>query len=244
MSWKSVLTPSDLEELYVWIDKIPLSKPKKKIERDFADGVLVAEIVRHEFPDMINMHNYVPSGSISQKKVNWGILNKKVFERLGILIPENVINDVCNAKSGAIELVLFNLKSKINQGGEPRKTVPKQVKQAPKQKVLSPRQSLLSLSTIDTINEGQSFLSERTSPMDKSTFGDTAKLFSRLEYEELRQRCLIQQEEIQVLRVKMRRLEHVAQLKDVCINELTATIKDCPHMKPVATVANKANKKK
>jgi hypothetical protein len=27
-----------LEDLYAWIDKIPLSRPKKKIERDFSDG--------------------------------------------------------------------------------------------------------------------------------------------------------------------------------------------------------------
>jgi len=32
------LSESVLEDLYVWIDNIPLSKPKRKIERDFSDG--------------------------------------------------------------------------------------------------------------------------------------------------------------------------------------------------------------
>lgn len=27
-----------LQELYAWVDKIPLSKPKKNMARDFADG--------------------------------------------------------------------------------------------------------------------------------------------------------------------------------------------------------------
>ena len=27
-----------LEELYVWVDEIPLSRPKKNIQRDFSDG--------------------------------------------------------------------------------------------------------------------------------------------------------------------------------------------------------------
>ena len=29
-----------LEELYTWIDQIPLSRPKKDLKRDFSDGGL------------------------------------------------------------------------------------------------------------------------------------------------------------------------------------------------------------
>lgn len=38
MAWQLELNAHILEELYVWIDSIPLSKPKKRIERDFSDG--------------------------------------------------------------------------------------------------------------------------------------------------------------------------------------------------------------
>ena len=31
-------TSLDIDELYAWIDTIPLSRPKKNISRDFADG--------------------------------------------------------------------------------------------------------------------------------------------------------------------------------------------------------------
>ena len=33
------------KELLIWIDSIELSRPKKNINRDFADGVLVAEVI-------------------------------------------------------------------------------------------------------------------------------------------------------------------------------------------------------
>ena len=33
-----VLEESELEELYSWVDKIPLSRPKRNIARDFSDG--------------------------------------------------------------------------------------------------------------------------------------------------------------------------------------------------------------
>ena len=48
----------ELPELYAWVDTIPLSKPKKNLARDFADGVLVAEVVAHYFPRLVELHNY------------------------------------------------------------------------------------------------------------------------------------------------------------------------------------------
>lgn len=38
MAWELELNGSVLEDLYIWIDNIPLSRPKRKIERDFSDG--------------------------------------------------------------------------------------------------------------------------------------------------------------------------------------------------------------
>lgn len=34
----------------MWLDEIPLSKPKKVIQRDFSDGVLLAEVVKFYHP--------------------------------------------------------------------------------------------------------------------------------------------------------------------------------------------------
>uniref|UniRef100_A0A8W8J1T8 CH-like domain-containing protein n=1 Tax=Magallana gigas TaxID=29159 RepID=A0A8W8J1T8_MAGGI len=67
---------AELEQLYTWIDSIPLSRPKKNIGRDFSDGVLVAEIVQYYFPKLIQMHNYTTASSSSQKKENWLLLNR------------------------------------------------------------------------------------------------------------------------------------------------------------------------
>ena len=39
------LNEDELNDIYNWVDTIPLSRPKKNIGRDFADGVLMAEIV-------------------------------------------------------------------------------------------------------------------------------------------------------------------------------------------------------
>lgn len=33
-----ILDEDALDQLYAWIDEVPLSRPKKNIARDFADG--------------------------------------------------------------------------------------------------------------------------------------------------------------------------------------------------------------
>ena len=71
------LTDDQLQKLYTWIDEIPLSRPKRNIARDFADGVLVAEIVSHYFPRLVELHNYSAANSYAQKIYNWNTLNTK-----------------------------------------------------------------------------------------------------------------------------------------------------------------------
>jgi len=33
-----VLSDDDLQRIYVWVDSIPLTRPKRNISRDFSDG--------------------------------------------------------------------------------------------------------------------------------------------------------------------------------------------------------------
>ncbi|EDQ85779.1 uncharacterized protein MONBRDRAFT_38733 [Monosiga brevicollis MX1] len=106
---------TELQHLYAWIDKIPLSRPKRNITRDFSDGVMVAEVVNHFVPRIVEMHNYSPASSSKQKQENWGTLNSKVFKKLGLTVPESVVKGVIANKPGVIEVVLSNLRVKIEQ---------------------------------------------------------------------------------------------------------------------------------
>ena len=64
-----MLSDEDLLVLYEWIDSIPLSREKKNIARDFCDGVLTAEIMKHYYPKMVDLHNYPEASSTKQKLV-------------------------------------------------------------------------------------------------------------------------------------------------------------------------------
>eukprot|EP01083_Nonionella_stella_P186478 682724_1 len=100
------LSPDDLQDVYKWVDTIPLSRVKKNIARDFSDGVLISEMVHHFFPKLIELHNYSTTNSVAQKAYNWRTINQKVFRKIGFQISEQDVNDIVTCKRGACERVL------------------------------------------------------------------------------------------------------------------------------------------
>ena len=100
------LSSEELQEIYKWVDTIPLSRAKKNIARDFSDGVLISEVVHHFFPKLIELHNYSTTNSVSQKAYNWRTINQKVFRKIGFQISEQDVNDIVTCKRGACERVL------------------------------------------------------------------------------------------------------------------------------------------
>ncbi len=39
-------------------------------------SVLVAEVVKHFMPPLVELHNYAPANSVQQKATNWNLLNR------------------------------------------------------------------------------------------------------------------------------------------------------------------------
>ncbi|XP_062569267.1 sperm flagellar protein 1-like isoform X3 [Saccostrea cucullata] len=106
---------AELEELYAWVDSIPLSRPKKNISRDFSDGVLVAEIIHNKFPTLVDLHNYSTANSTDKKLLNWKVLNRKVLSKLNFTLGDDVIGDIIMAKPGVIEKFLMMLRRKLER---------------------------------------------------------------------------------------------------------------------------------
>jgi hypothetical protein len=81
MSSTIILSDEQLQAIYTWVDEVPLSRAKRNITRDFSDGVLMAEVLCHYFPKVVDIKNYSAANSVRQKLYNWQTLNNKV--RLG-----------------------------------------------------------------------------------------------------------------------------------------------------------------
>lgn len=55
------------------------------------------------------------SGVVSQKKINQQLLDRKSLARLELNLPESIIKNLSNEKSGTVEIVLFKLRNTIDR---------------------------------------------------------------------------------------------------------------------------------
>ncbi|XP_017752244.1 PREDICTED: sperm flagellar protein 1-like [Eufriesea mexicana] len=109
---------NQLDELHTWMSTIPLSKPTKNLSRDLSDAVIMAEILKIYYPRYVDLHNYVPANSITTKKENWQILNRKVLRKIDMKLTKDIINQLANCYPGAAENMLLELRKKVLQGSD------------------------------------------------------------------------------------------------------------------------------
>ena len=107
------LDEEEVQSIYEWVDSIPLTRPKRNITRDFADGVSMAEAIKHFIPGIVDLHNYISANSTRQKMNNWNTLNNKVLKKMGFQLAASDIESVVNCVPDAIERVLKLVQIKV-----------------------------------------------------------------------------------------------------------------------------------
>ena len=125
------LDEDEIQAIYEWIDEIPLSRPKRNITRDFADGAMLAEVIKNYHPRLVELHNYPLAHNTQQKTNNWNILNTKVFKRMGFQISRSDVEKIVNSAPQAIEKVLAVVKQRIEDFKDTRVDEPAPVEEKP-----------------------------------------------------------------------------------------------------------------
>ncbi|KAG5266228.1 hypothetical protein AALO_G00228600 [Alosa alosa] len=215
------LDEETLQELYAWIDKIPLSRPKRNITRDFSDGVMAAEVVKHFFPKLVELHNYTPANSTQQKLSNWSTLNRKVFPKLSFHVPEEVVRRIAMSVSGFIEPVLCALRERIEskrmaRGGDNMQQL--EYYSVSQEKPHKENGDIMTES-VQTKDVPMRKIKDR--PEMGVALGSHLDPSVRLMMEEKEQALLTLRETVEILQIKVNRLEHLVQLKDLRIEDLT-----------------------
>uniref|UniRef100_A0A8C4KTJ6 Sperm flagellar protein 1 n=1 Tax=Equus asinus asinus TaxID=83772 RepID=A0A8C4KTJ6_EQUAS len=208
-----------LHQLYLWVDNIPLSRPKRNLSRDFSDGVLVAEVIKFYFPKMVEMHNYVPANSLQQKLSNWGHLNRKVLNKLNFSVPEDVMRKIAQCAPGVVELVLIPLRQRLEERQRRRKQGVGSLQVPPHSSFSHCSGGAARAAGSPPVGHKRGRLPAPRPPgYTQALQGDPSFV---LQIAEKEQELLASQETVQVLQMKVRRLEHLLQLKNVRIEDLS-----------------------
>ncbi|CAF1483528.1 unnamed protein product [Rotaria magnacalcarata] len=102
-------------DILAWLDTIPLSRPVYTLELDFADGILIAEIVAYFFPEYVELEMFHVARNMSQRTKNWRLLNSDVLPKINLHAPGTVVHDITNGDNRAVELFLLHLREKIEE---------------------------------------------------------------------------------------------------------------------------------
>ncbi|XP_048744036.1 sperm flagellar protein 1-like isoform X14 [Ostrea edulis] len=224
----------ELENLYQWIDRIPLSRPKKNVGKDFSDGVLIAEIINHYFPKLVELHNYSPAAATKQKMENWYLLNRRVLRKLDLDLSDEVIRALANCKPKVVEKVLMLLRLQIDRNLQRQEAlVPVKTGRSSPGKLASPRKlgkgeiphnhpdRSIGVKIKGGSDDFGSYHFESRGFYDPSIYlYPTTDNVPRSYLEEKEMECLAKDETIRILNSKIRRLEHLIQLKDTRLLEL------------------------
>jgi hypothetical protein len=110
------LTQEDLDSLFEWLGTIKFSRKiiPRTLARDFSDGILYAEILKHYFPKFVDLHNFIPTLNAKQKQINWHTINNKILRKISLEFKPSAIQKIIGLEKGFIEKHLFNLKERVS----------------------------------------------------------------------------------------------------------------------------------
>ena len=102
------------EELNEWINSLGLSKKCRNPPRDFADAVLMTELIHKFYPKLVDLHNYESALKVETKIYNWNTLNSKTLKKLGMPLDTPTIQGLGNSQPGFIYKVLNMFKDVLD----------------------------------------------------------------------------------------------------------------------------------
>jgi hypothetical protein len=220
MASQEELSDEQLRSIYAWIDAIPLSRPKRNMARDFSDGCMFAEVVSAYFPEIVELHNYSPASNSQQKIYNFETLNQKVLKKFNYQIPRPTIESLVVCKQGVAEIVLNALQFKMAKYRE-RKS--RKELNSPQSVVSARRQNENNMGNDNDEDRGRRVHSHKKAPK-KSHQQAKASVQTSVDEEillEKEDQIRELQETVEILELKIAKLEQLVRLKDNKIQKLS-----------------------
>lgn len=117
-----VLDDSEVQDILLWVDRVPLTREKTNLLRDFSDAVPMAEILKHHLPRYVELHHYPPANNTKTKEQNWFHLNRMVLSRIGLELHADVLHALAQCKPWVMENVLVAVRERVENYNYPMAT--------------------------------------------------------------------------------------------------------------------------
>jgi hypothetical protein len=184
---------------------------------------MMAEVIAAYYPHLVELHNYPPANGSKQKVYNFETLNQRVLKKFGYQIPHYVIEDIVNCKQGAIEGVLNTLQfkmAKYRERKESEPSPPTSARRAPPQQGFEQAHGLKNQ---PVANNNRPAVANNQPPGPQGPGQQAAPVKPSVDAEILLEKEQIIREltaSVEILELKVAKLEQLLRLKDTKIQKL------------------------
>lgn len=196
---------TDPDELFKWIDSHTISRQKRNLNRDFSDAIPMAEILKHHFPKLVDLHNYSPKNAFAHKLSNWEILNRRVLHKLKINLSAQEMEQLAKATPGAVEKLLSAIKAKTDQN-------------KPSGDACNTNEKIFYLENDNNFTSRETIVPVKIKNGTKTL---DRKMVPNEMFDQMQRDIVNKQELINTLKGKVDHLENILKIKDERIKDLT-----------------------
>lgn len=101
------LSNDELAELYKWLQQYDINI--SRLRREFSDVLPLAEIMKKDYPRLIDLNNFPKRSSVQLKMSNWETFNYKVLSKFNLSLHREFMELLSAGMHGAAEVLLHEI---------------------------------------------------------------------------------------------------------------------------------------
>ncbi|XP_016983331.1 sperm flagellar protein 1 [Drosophila rhopaloa] len=101
------LSSEELEEVHKWLLQNSIST--HRLRREFSDVLPLAEVLKRDYPRLVDLYNYPKKSSVQLKLANWETFNFKVLSKFNMTLSRDFMDQLANGVNGAAEVLLHEV---------------------------------------------------------------------------------------------------------------------------------------
>ncbi|XP_030381606.1 sperm flagellar protein 1-like [Scaptodrosophila lebanonensis] len=101
------LSGKELEEVHKWLHQNNINS--LRLRREFSDVLPLAELLKRDYPRLIDLYNYPKKNSVQLKMVNWETFNFKVLSKFNLTLSRELMELLAGGVPGAAEVLLHEI---------------------------------------------------------------------------------------------------------------------------------------
>lgn len=101
------LSSEEVEEVHKWLRRNSVCT--NRLRREFSDVLPLAELLKRDYPRLIDLFNYPKKNSVQLKLANWETFNFKVLSKFNMTLSKEFMELLANGINGAAEVLLHEV---------------------------------------------------------------------------------------------------------------------------------------